>query len=117
MVWRQSILAGQASIRRMPGIRPGGKVSQTGHQQDAISRVAGQRELAPPSKFSKLGGFNSSVFKTSGIMLPQASAADCGVCAKVFPNSRLRLVIFALAAPLAALLGAGLRLPIGLDSF
>jgi len=27
-----------------------------------ISRVAGQRELAPPSNFGKEGGFNKSVF-------------------------------------------------------
>jgi hypothetical protein len=29
--------------------------------------VAGQRELAPPSKFSKLGGFNNNVFITDGM--------------------------------------------------
>jgi hypothetical protein len=29
--------------------------------------VAGQRELAPPSKFLKLGGFNNRVFITDGI--------------------------------------------------
>src|SRR5205085_6266512 len=43
---------------------PAGYVSHTGYQYDSISRVAGQRELAPPSKFLKLGGFNRSVFIT-----------------------------------------------------
>jgi hypothetical protein len=35
--------------------------------------VAGQREPAPPSNFSKLGGFNNSVFITDGINPPQNS--------------------------------------------
>src|ERR1700733_6997903 len=42
---------------------PVGYASQTGYQYDSISRVAGQREPAPPSKFSKEGGFKNSVFK------------------------------------------------------
>src|SRR6185436_267796 len=53
---------GGASSRRLPGSIPAGYVSQTGYQYDSISRVAGHRELAPPSKFLKLGGFSSNVF-------------------------------------------------------
>src|SRR5260370_114666 len=71
MVCFQSILCGEASTNRLPGINPAGYVSHTGYQYDSISRVAGHRELAPPSKFSKLGGFNSNVFITSGIRHPQ----------------------------------------------
>src|SRR5215467_13158701 len=41
---------------------PAGYASQTGYQYDSISRVAGQRELAPPSKFSNDGGFRNNVF-------------------------------------------------------
>src|SRR5215471_2420846 len=63
---------GGASSRRLPGSIPAGYVSQTGYQYDSISRVAGQRELAPPSKFSKLGGFNNNVLNTSGILHPQS---------------------------------------------
>jgi hypothetical protein len=37
-------------------------VSHAGYQKDSVSRVAGQRAPAPPSKFSKLGGFRKSVF-------------------------------------------------------
>src|SRR5262249_36756990 len=54
---------GGASRRREPSNMPAGYASQTGYQYDSISRVAGQRELAPPSKFSKDGGFKNSVFK------------------------------------------------------
>src|SRR5438128_2744786 len=71
MVCFQSILCGDASTNRLPGISPAGYVSHTGYQYDSISRVAGHRELAPPSKFSKLGGFNNKVFITSGIHHPQ----------------------------------------------
>src|SRR5215831_9520758 len=71
MVCFQSILCGEASTSRLPGIIPAGYDSQTGYQYDSISRVAGHRELAPPSKFSKLGGFNRIVFSTSGILHPQ----------------------------------------------
>src|SRR5271170_5028044 len=67
----QFTLCGEASSKRLPGIIPAGYASQTGYQYDSISRVAGQRELAPPSKFSKLGGFNSNVFITSGFHHPQ----------------------------------------------
>src|SRR5271168_3609263 len=73
MVCFQSILCGEASSKRLPGISPAGYDSHTGYQYDSISRVAGHRELAPPSKFSKLGGFNSKVFITSGILHPQPS--------------------------------------------
>src|ERR1041385_6457363 len=52
-----------ASSNRDPSSIPGGKGSHTGYQNDSISRVAGQREPAPPSKFSKEGGFRNSVFK------------------------------------------------------
>src|ERR1700683_1398570 len=45
---------------------PAGKPSHTGYQYDSISRVAGQRELAPPSKFSKEGGFRNKVFSGIG---------------------------------------------------
>ena len=58
------------------GINPAGYDSHTGYQYDSISRVAGHRELAPPSKFSKLGGFNNKVFITSGILHPQPSQTD-----------------------------------------
>src|SRR5258708_40107849 len=54
---------GGASSRRAPSSMPVGYASQTGYQYDSISRVAGQREPAPPSKFSKEGGFKNSVFK------------------------------------------------------
>src|SRR3954462_14706999 len=54
---------GGASNRRAPSSMPVGYASQTGYQYDSISRVAGQRELAPPSKFSNDGGFRNSVFK------------------------------------------------------
>src|SRR5204863_6710137 len=78
MVCRQFTLWGDASSSLLPGIMPAGYVSQTGYQWDSISRVAGQRELAPPSKFSKLGGFNSKVFITSGILHPQPSRSTLG---------------------------------------
>src|SRR6266436_7963661 len=58
----QLILWGEASSSLLPGIIPAGYVSQTGYQYDSISRVAGQREPAPPSKFSKEGGFKNRVF-------------------------------------------------------
>src|ERR1700722_7137230 len=45
---------------------PAGYASHTGYQYDSISRVAGQRELAPPSKFSNEGGFKSNVFSGIG---------------------------------------------------
>src|SRR5262249_20042580 len=54
---------GGASSSFDPSSMPAGYASQTGYQYDSISRVAGQRELAPPSKFSKDGGFKKSVFK------------------------------------------------------
>src|SRR4029077_10570044 len=58
---------GGASSKRLPGSIPQGYASQTGYQYDSISRVAGQRDPAPPSNFSKLGGFKNSVFITDGI--------------------------------------------------
>src|SRR5215471_12329193 len=70
MVCFPSILCGEASSNRLPGIIPAGYDSHTGYQYDSISLVAGHRELAPPSKFSKLGGFNNKVFITSGILHP-----------------------------------------------
>src|SRR5262249_18107461 len=54
---------GGASRRRAPSSMPAGYASQTGYQYDSISRVAGHRELAPPSKFSNEGGFKNSVFR------------------------------------------------------
>src|SRR5215467_15158610 len=54
---------GGASSSFEPSSIPAGYASQTGYQYDSISRVAGQRELAPPSKFSNEGGFKNSVFK------------------------------------------------------
>src|SRR5208337_906010 len=54
---------GGASSKRAPSSIPVGYASHTGYQYDSISRVAGQREPAPPSKFSKEGGFRNSVFK------------------------------------------------------
>src|SRR5580704_18748535 len=58
---------GGPSRRRLPSSIPAGYVSHTGYQYDSISRVAGHREPAPPSNFSKLGGFNNNVFITDGI--------------------------------------------------
>src|SRR6266446_6033293 len=84
MVCFQSILCGEASTNRLPGINPAGYASHTGYQYDSISRVAGHRELAPPSKFSKLGGFNNNVFITSGILHPQPSSYKLGD-ARLFP--------------------------------
>src|SRR5512140_2801257 len=52
---------GGASSSRDPSSIPAGYASHTGYQYDSISRVAGQRELAPPSKFSKEGGFKNRV--------------------------------------------------------
>src|SRR3954467_6010903 len=54
---------GGASSRRDPSSMPAGYASHTGYQYDSISRVAGQRELAPPSNLSKEGGCRKSVFK------------------------------------------------------
>src|SRR5277367_5862611 len=85
MVCFQSILCGEASSKRLPGIIPAGYESQTGYQYDSISRVAGHRELAPPSKFSKLGGFNSKVFITSGIRHPQT--AQKLACLRLFAQN------------------------------
>jgi hypothetical protein len=82
----QFTLCGEASSKRLPGINPAGYDSQTGYQYDSISRVAGHRELAPPSKFSKLGGFNSKVFITSGILHPQFFVSQCNPV--IFPYSR-----------------------------
>src|ERR1700726_2117760 len=76
MVCCQFTLCGEASSNRLPGINPAGYDSHTGYQYDSISRVAGHRELAPPSKFSKLGGFINKVFITSGILHPQFSTRD-----------------------------------------
>src|ERR1700683_318370 len=58
---------GGPSRRRLPSSMPAGYVSHTGYQYDSISRVAGQREPAPPSNFSKLGGFNNNVFITDAM--------------------------------------------------
>src|SRR5665213_2904853 len=57
---------GGASSKREPSSIPAGYASQTGYQYDSISRVAGQRELAPPSKFSKEGGLRKIVFRGIG---------------------------------------------------
>src|ERR1700677_3742497 len=59
--------AGGASSKRLPSSIPAGYESQTGYQYDSISRVAGQRDPAPPSNFSKLGGFKNKVFITEAI--------------------------------------------------
>src|SRR5271156_1705762 len=61
------IWSGGPSSRRLPGSIPAGYESQTGYQYDSISRVAGQREPAPPSNFSKLGGFRNNVFITDAM--------------------------------------------------
>src|SRR5215831_11169946 len=61
---------GGASSSRAPSSMPAGYASQTGYQYDSISRVAGQREPAPPSNCSKLGGFIKSVFITDGMRSP-----------------------------------------------
>src|SRR5438067_13109721 len=52
---------------------PAGYASQTGYQYDSISRVAGQRELAPPSNLSKEGGCRKSVFKGIRMILTDAA--------------------------------------------
>src|SRR5215472_4824927 len=69
MVCFPSILCGEASTSRLPGINPAGYVSHTGYQYDSISRVAGHREEAPPSKFSNEGGLRKSVFRGIGILI------------------------------------------------
>src|ERR1035438_2130172 len=66
MVSSAVMWCGGASSKRAPSSMAVGYASHTGYQYDSISRVAGQREPAPPSKFSKEGGFRNSVFK--GIM-------------------------------------------------
>src|SRR5499425_792151 len=91
MVCFQSILWGEASSSRLPGIIPAGYDSHTGYQYDSISRVAGHRELAPPSKFSKLGGFNSNVFKTSGILHPQCQSE---IVCKRWPQMARKMPLF-----------------------
>src|SRR5215475_2746418 len=63
MVSSPETWCGGASSSRAPSSIPVGYASQTGYQYDSISRVAGQRDPAPPSKFSKEGGFKNSVFK------------------------------------------------------
>src|SRR5208337_97002 len=60
---------GGASSKRAPSSIPVGYASQTGYQYDSISRVAGQREPAPPSKFSNEGGFKNSVFNGISVSL------------------------------------------------
>ena len=55
-------LAASATADERRASIPHGTVEQTGYQYDSISRVAGQREPAPPSKFSNEGGFKNSVF-------------------------------------------------------
>src|ERR1700691_148426 len=65
---------GGPSRRRLPSSMPAGYVSHTGYQYDSISRVAGQREPAPPSNFSKLGGFTSKVFITDDMYHPPSTA-------------------------------------------
>src|SRR5262245_24535291 len=103
MVCFQSILWGEESTRRLPGIIPAGYDSHTGYQYDSISRVAGHRELAPPSKFSKLGGFNRIVFSTSGILHPQRMFLPAlirilprsgGTACPCFPVPRLPLLVY-----------------------
>src|SRR3954467_3052298 len=59
---------GGASSSREPSSRPAGYVSHTGYQYDSISRVAGQREEAPPSKFSNEGGFRNNVFNGMSVL-------------------------------------------------
>src|SRR6267154_6271226 len=69
MVSSAETWCGGASSRRDPSSIPAGYASHTGYQYDSISRVAGQRELAPPSKFSKDGGFRNNVFRGMVIRL------------------------------------------------
>src|SRR5580692_5661795 len=71
MVSSAETWCGGASSRRDPSSMPAGKASQTGYQYDSISRVAGQRELAPPSNLSNEGGFRNRVFKGMSIPLVQ----------------------------------------------
>src|SRR6476660_4488087 len=59
---------GGASSSREPSSIPAGYASHTGYQYDSISRVAGQRELAPPSKFSNDGGFRNNVFNGMSVL-------------------------------------------------
>src|SRR5437016_1365919 len=56
---------------------PAGYASHTGYQYDSISRVAGQRELAPPSNLSKEGGCRKSVFKGIRMILTDAARHTC----------------------------------------
>src|SRR5580658_5273612 len=72
---------GGPSSRRLPSSIPAGYVSQTGYQYDSISRVAGQREPAPPSNFSKLGGFRNNVFITDAMFTVTPSGLERGLIA------------------------------------
>src|SRR5262245_61938264 len=92
-------LCGQASSSRLSGSMPAGYVSQTGYQYDSISRVAGQRELAPPSYPSKLGGFRNSVFMRRSLKLGQAEVELAGVAAGEPPLHENRALIFPLYHP------------------
>src|SRR5450432_2448169 len=75
---------------------PAGYASQTGYQYDSISRVAGQRDPAPPSKFSKEGGFKNSVFKGISESLSYHSKAQklWLQVSRVSPASKCRLCRF-----------------------
>src|SRR5262245_3223536 len=86
-------LCGQASSSRLSGSMPAGYVSQTGYQYDSISRVAGQRELAPPSYPSKLGGFRNNVFIRRSLKLSEAEVKLTGVAAGEPPLHENRTLI------------------------
>src|SRR5262245_3438409 len=88
-------LCGQASSSRLSSSIPAGYVSHTGYQYDSISRVAGQRELAPPSYPSKLGGFRNNVFMRRSLKLGQAEVKLTGVTAGEPPLHENRTLIFA----------------------
>src|SRR5438270_11792808 len=86
---------GGASNRRAPSSMPVGYASQTGYQYDSISRVAGQREPAPPSKFSKEGGFKNSVFKGINGLSPYLNILEMDKDgSQNQPDHRLSIVAF-----------------------
>src|SRR5438270_5760052 len=77
MVSSADTWCGGASSNREPSSIPAGYASHTGYQYDSISRVAGQRELAPPSKFSNDGGFKNNVFNGMSVLAFNISILCC----------------------------------------
>src|SRR5262245_28674655 len=92
-------LCEQESSSRLSGSMPAGYVSHTGYQYDSTSRVAGQREPAPASNPSKLGGFRNNVLIRCSLKLRQAEVNLTGVAAGEPPLHENRALIFAVHHP------------------